>query len=285
MLVDLIRVQTADGIALDGIFQPSDVPGHPTLDAVCLIHGTGSNFYQSSLLEFLAERFLAEGIAVARVNTRGHDGISTAVTNRGGQRLGAAYEIVDDCRHDLLAWTEWLRQKVGSRVGLLGHSLGAVKCLYAAVHEPLLNPHLILAVSPPRLSYSGFCQGPRREEFLEAFHRAEALIQQGQPQALIEVKIPLPLIIAAAGFVEKYGPDERYNFVSLVRRLRCPTWFTFGSQEVADNVAFRGLPDEIEQQRGNRAPVNVLTIPGGDHFYTGVRPALWDQVALALRAR
>ena len=56
-------------------------------------------------------------------------------TARGGLRLGAAYETVDDCRFDLLAWVAWLRQHVGPRVALAGHSLGAVKCLYAAAHD------------------------------------------------------------------------------------------------------------------------------------------------------
>ena len=33
--------------------------------------------------------------------------MSTAATPKGGVRAGAAYEIVDDCRHDLAAWTDW----------------------------------------------------------------------------------------------------------------------------------------------------------------------------------
>src|SRR5205814_603670 len=104
--------------------------------------------------------------AVLRVNTRGHDGISTALGARGGVRLGAAFETVDDCRHDLAAWLDWARANVGPRVGLLGHSLGAVKCLYAAAQEPRLAPQRIIAVSPPRLSYSWFCASPQAAEFL-----------------------------------------------------------------------------------------------------------------------
>ena len=57
----------------------------------------------------------------------------------GGRRQGAA-EIMDDCRHDLAAWLDWLRQRVGPHVGLLGHSLGAVKCLYASAHDAGLAP-------------------------------------------------------------------------------------------------------------------------------------------------
>ena len=55
-----------------------------------------------------------------------------------GLRTGTseAYEVVDDCRHDLAAWLDWLKQLAGPRLGLLGHSLGAVKCLYAQANQP-----------------------------------------------------------------------------------------------------------------------------------------------------
>src|SRR5262245_46747409 len=136
MLVNLIQTTTRDGVRLDGMFQPAQVPPAVSVDAFCLVHGTGGNFYSSSLFEALGQRLLELGCGVLRVNTRGHDGISTAVTAQGGRRLGAAYEVVDDCRHDLAAWLDWLRQQAGPRVGLIGHSLGALKAIYTLAQEP-----------------------------------------------------------------------------------------------------------------------------------------------------
>ena len=120
MLVDLVQTTTRDGVRLNGILRTPPVSGPPAVafDAFCLIHGTGGNFYSSSLFDSLAERFLQLGCAVLRVNTRGHDVMSNAVTARGGRRLGAAYEVVDDCRHDVAAWIDWLKQRVGPRIGL-----------------------------------------------------------------------------------------------------------------------------------------------------------------------
>src|SRR5262249_13795541 len=153
--------------------------------------------------------FLELGVAVLRVNTRAHDAISTAVTNRGGRRLGAAYEVVDECRHDVAAWMDWLRQRSLPRIGLVGHSSGAVKGIYALANEPQLGATCLVALSPPRLSYSWFCECPQGPEFLEAFAKAEGYVASGQPLTLMEVKLPLPMVITAAGYVEKYGPDER----------------------------------------------------------------------------
>lgn len=276
MLIDLVQTTTRDGVRLDGSYQNPTVSGatRVPLDAVCLIHGTGGNFYGSTLFDDLGGRLLELGCGVLRVNTRGHDGISTAVTNRGGRRLGAAYEVVDDCRHDVAAWVDWLRQRVGARIGLIGHSLGAVKCLYALAHEPSLDASCVVALSPPRLSYSWFCTSPEGPQFLETYAAAERLVEQGQPAGLLDIRLPLPFVITAAGYVEKYGPDERYNYLRFLNGVRTPTLVTLGSLEVENNMAFRGAAEELQAMRDRHGQLTVQTVAGADHFYSGTRTEL-----------
>ena len=278
MLVDLVHTTTRDGVRLDGMLQMPSTSSTWPVAGLCFVHGTGGNFYASTLFDALAERCLQCGCAVLRVNTRGHDGISNAVTVKGGRRLGAAYEVVDDCRHDLLAWVDFLKERVGARVGLLGHSLGAVKCLYALAHEDTLSVERVVAVSPPRLSYSWFCGNPEGTAFLETYQRAESMVQAGQPTALLDVKLPLPFAIAAAGYVEKYGPDERYNYLRFLTSVRCPVLLTLGEIEVAGNMAFRGAPEAIAELGPRAGHVNVATITGADHFYSQARTELVDCV-------
>jgi alpha-beta hydrolase superfamily lysophospholipase len=286
MLVDLVQTTTRDGLRLDGIYQ-SPAPAAPAdlaVAAFCLVHGTGGNFYSSTLFDACAERLARLGCAVLRVNTRGHDGINTASTARGGRRQGAAYEVVDDCRHDLAAWIDWLSDRVGPRIGLIGHSLGAVKCFYALAQEPRPVVRCLVALSPPRLSYSWFAAGPQGGKFLETYTLAERCVREGRPAELLEVKLPLPLVITAAGYVEKYGPDERYNYLRFASGAACPTLITLGSVEVDGNMAFQGAPEELTRL-GQRYPhLQVELIDGADHFYTGVRPQMLDRVEAWLRA-
>ena len=91
-----------------------------------------------------AEAFTTAGVT----STCRRSSISTAVTPQGGKRAGAAYEIVDECRHDVAAWVAWLRQRIGPRIGLVGHSMGAVKALYAAAYEADIEAAVIIAISP-----------------------------------------------------------------------------------------------------------------------------------------
>jgi pimeloyl-ACP methyl ester carboxylesterase len=279
MLVDLTHTTTRDGVRLDGAFQAAAKP-HAAFDAAVCVHGTGSNFYSSTLFDAFAERLLSLGISVLRVNTRGHDLMSTASTTRGGRRLGAAYEVLDDCRHDLAAWVAWLKDQQRSRIVLIGHSSGAVKCLYSQAHEPDDAVRAVVAVSPPRLSHGWFAQSDKAAAFLNTYQQAQALVAAGEPDALLDVTLPLPFVATAAGYVEKYGPDERYNYLTFLGRVRCPVLVTLGDKEVEGNVAFRGAPAMIAEV----APrARVASVAGADHFYTGVREALLAHLEAWLR--
>ena len=284
MHIDHVRTITRDGIHLDGSFQssPATASGFP-LDAICLIHGTGGNFYNSTLFDAFAERFLELGCSVLRVNTPGHDGISTAVTATGGRRLGAAYEIVDECRYDLMAWIDWLKQRAGPQIALIGHSLGAVKSLYTLAHEPSLAVRCVVAISPPRLSYSWFCSSPEGPQFLQTYTVAEKLVEGRNPAALLEVKLPLPFVITAAGYVEKYGPDERYNYLKFLPGVPSPMLITLGGVEVENNMAFQGPPEAIAALTSRSRQLSVATIAGADHFYSGCRADLLGVVEAWLR--
>ena len=284
MPVDLVQTTTLDGVRLDGVLEApiNGTTADLSVDALCFVHGTGGNFYSSTLFDSFRQFFLTPGCAVLALD-RGHDLMNNTATARGGRRLGAAYELVDECRHDLAAWIEWLRQHVGPRIGLVGHSLGAVKCLYALAQEPRLGAACVAALSPPRLSYSWFCSDPEGEQFLETYRLAAQHVENGQPGTLLDVKLPLPFVVTAAGYVEKYGPDERYNYLHFLASMPCPTLLTFGSVEMENNMAFRGAPEAVAQLGDRSGHWTVETITGADHFYSGVRPALVTRVESWLR--
>ena len=70
--VELVRATTEDLVRLEGALQTAVVDsGSPQqLDAMILLHGVGSNFYGSMLMESLAGALVQMGISALRVNTR-----------------------------------------------------------------------------------------------------------------------------------------------------------------------------------------------------------------------
>jgi pimeloyl-ACP methyl ester carboxylesterase len=266
-----------DGFRLHGVlYEPPPGQGPATfgLDAILCLHGTGSNFYSSSLWAGLIPHLLEWNAAVLAVNTRGHDGVSTAHGNLQRRLQGSAFEIVDECRFDVAGWVSWLNRHGYARIALLGHSLGALKALYSQAVEPQPAVRCIMAVSPPRLSHSYFRSSPRGPGFIEEYSRAEALVAADQGQTLIETRFPLPYIVTAAGYIDKYGPAERYNLLNFVASVNCPMLFSYGSVEVQQGIAFRGMPEELESLSEAGLPLEVALIAGADHVYSGTHTEL-----------
>lgn len=274
--MELVTFTASDGVELQGWLQsPVNAKTQLAVDALLFLHGAAGNFYGSSLLRGLSPALLDAGVSVFAINTRGHDLATSLRTPRGGQRGGAAFEIVDDCRHDARGAVDALVARGLRRVALAGHSLGAIKSLYAQAFAPHDAVKFVLAVSPACLSFDLFSAGPRRDEFRDIVARAEALVAAGRPLELMDVTLPLPLLITAAGYLDKYGPSERYNLLKFAGRVPCPTLFTFGSQELTSgNAAFSGLDAAIRQLAASASSIDVEVVAGADHFYSGHTPRL-----------
>jgi len=279
--VELVEVQTSDGLRLNGALHlPAESDPRHRIDAVLFLHGTGSNFYGARLTRGLTPAMLSWGSAVLAVNTRGHDLVSVASGTSGPRLQGAAYEMVGDCVNDIEAWLQWLGERGYTRVALVGHSLGAVKAVYAMAEQPTASVACMMAISPPRLSYAHFSASAQSGQFLAEYARADQLLAAGEGNSLIEVRFPLPYVITAAGYVDKYGPGERYNVLNLVDRLPCPTLFTYGTVELRQNVAFAGMPELLEARRGSESspervsPIEVAVVADADHVYSGVHAEL-----------
>lgn len=272
MLVELVRTTTPDGLRLDGalVVPSGSQPPVVAVDAFLFLHGVGGTFYGGSLFQALQSSFLDLGSAVLRVNTRGHGSVTMIATTSGAGRYGAALEVVDECRHDVRAWVDWLVERGYGRIGLVGHSLGAIKSVYATALEPHPNVACVLAASPPRLSYAAFQHGPGAAEHFASLAAARQHLADGQPDALFTASFPFPMLISAATYLDKYGPEERYHFLPYVDRLTAPTLFTYGQVELeTGGVAFAGLPEAIRAAASGVTAVRVATVAGADHFYTG----------------
>ena len=270
MSFDLIRTKTADGVLLDGSLQSSEVVDASSRSTVwLLVHGTGSNFYSGGVLQSFAEQLVHNGHSVARINTRGHDIISSLPGSRSALSGGAAFESIADCVHDLRAWVDELVRRDFSRVVLVGHSMGGVKAIFSQAHDP--HPHVVavVGVSPPRFCHAEWQSSPQATPFREHFCRATELVASGQGDELIRVEQPLPLWLTAAGFLAKYGPHDDYDFVPLLSRLTCPTLLIVGTASVESSPAFASVPEAVQQLQGAQPHLELRLVPGANTGYSG----------------
>lgn len=264
---ELCRAVTPDGLPLEGISLP---PAKPAPDrfvsAFLLVHGTGSHFYAAGVLERFSEQASRAGFAVLRINTRGHD----LITRIKGRHFGSAYETVSDCRLDLAAWIPFLLEGGHNRIGLVGHSMGAVKAIYAQALDRHPAVRCVIALSPPRFCHARLMENPAFGEFRDDYERAKDLVEQGNPQQLMTVRQPLPLLLTAEGFLAKYGPHDDYDYFKYLPRLSCPGLILIGTKSVQASPAFAGVPEELHDllAKHPESPVTYELIEGADTAYS-----------------
>lgn len=285
MLVDLVRTTTPDGMRLDGALHAASGAPASAFDLAICLHGVQSNFYSSALIEALVPALTALGMAVVRVNTRGHDSVATASSKTGRSWQGAAFEVIDECRLDVLGWLTWAQQHGFARVLLLGHSLGALKCLYVAAHETLASVAAVAAISPPRLSYDRFVEGPANDRFFESLVVAEDMLDQYGPDALFQAKFPFPLFITAGGYLDKYGPGERYNLLRFLEWIDRPTLMVFAGEELESSPAFIDIRKDIAALELPHERFRVVAIDDADHHYSRQHAALGGAIVEWLLAQ
>ena len=262
MIVDLLTLTSADGLSLDGAFfepAPGVSPKGP-VDAMLLIHGSGGNFYRTAT-KAMAEDLRNQGYACLAINTKGHD---TVWSPQGsGEYYGNALEILDNSRHDLAAGIDYLWAKGYRNIGLLGHSMGAVKVGYYAATEDDDRLVTVIPISPVRLSYSYYMESDDAEEFKSIIERADQMEAEDRAQELMELRFPIAQMFSAASYLDKHGPGERYNLVDLSPRIKVPMLVMGG--ELETHTRLRDCPQDMVTAAVNSPRAEYVIIPGGNH--------------------
>ena len=108
--------------------------------------------------------------------------------------------------------------------------------------------------------------------------QAQQHIDRGHPDALIDTAYPIPLLVTAKVFMEKYGPQETYDILRHIPKVQCPLLIMVGTAEAQTMMAFQGLPPLLEKLAGTVDNLTFASIPGTDHAYTHQRGYVWGVV-------
>jgi dienelactone hydrolase len=285
MSVELVSVRTTDGVRLDGSWQRPSSPGRSEfpVDVMLLHHGVAGNFYGPSPFDDFAPWLAKAGCAAIRVNNRGHDPVSQASLNGQRVKIGSAYEIIDDCRADWDAWIEFAQKCGYERIGIWGHSLGATKSIYHAATENDYRVQCVIAASPPRFSYRHYAGTENWGEvkdigskFKETYNIAKGHIDDGHPEQLIQVEYPVPLLVSAATYADKYGPGAQYDILKHIPVISMPLLSVIGTTEPLGEFPFLGLPEEMQKLAAEFDHFTFEYVEGANHFYTDHRAEVWE---------
>lgn len=279
--MEIVTVITSDQLRLHGCYLPATAANRVSaakgaVDGAVLVHGIGGNFYSSRLLFHFANTLRDLGISAVIINTRGHDMINLSTWQGRAQSVGAAFENVDHCRFDLAAWVEFLVKRGHDHILLFGHSLGAIKSLYVAAFQPPNQVAAVIGLSPTRLSYSRMLQTPSGHLFHDTFSQCQQLVAEGKGQNPILVRFPVTTWMSPQAYVDKYGPEEKYNWLRFFQQITIPTKLLFGQKELQKDAAFEGLSEELPDLSRTLTHIDIDIVSQADHFYTSQYSAVDD---------
>ena len=109
--------------------------------------------------------------------------------------------------------------------------------------------------------------GPQSAAFVESMLTAQQMADRGESNMLFQAKFPVPIVISAATYLDKYGPRSRYDILQFAPRVLCPVLFVYGGDELENGgIAFAGLPKAITELSWS-SPPPIEIIPEANHFY------------------
>ncbi|MCL6646860.1 MAG: alpha/beta hydrolase [Chloroflexi bacterium] len=265
MKLEVVPLVTEDGVQIFGGFWEPRAPWPGgAVAAWLLLPGIGGSFYSQVQGPF-ASAFADAGYPVLTLSTRGHD---LAWVNRpNGKLYGSAAEVIHEASWDIRAALAELERRGFRHVGLLGHSMGAIKGSYFLAQGGDPRVVAFAQVSGPRIGRSRWEASPQRETLAREVQRAQELSAAGRAEELLLFEsLQGRSYFTPRAFLDR-NADDRYDTLALAGGITVPTIFLRGSAE--RELIPDGLLEAFQAAAIQAQPSAIATIEGADHFYTG----------------
>jgi hypothetical protein len=94
----------------------------------------------------------------------------------------------------------------------------------------------------------------------------------------MRIQFPFSTLMAAQAYVDKYGPDNRFDWLGYISKIEVPSLVLFGELELDENPAFEGLREELQQKLQGHRAITWEEVPRADHFYSATVLAACDRL-------
>ncbi|MFO7554267.1 MAG: alpha/beta fold hydrolase [Desulfobacterales bacterium] len=248
--IDLVRLQTDDGIILTGILRKPRMPKSNT--CVVLIHGYSGNFY-SGIMEFLPEALTDRGYTTLAINMRDHD------RDPKSSRF-------EENRYDIAVAVNKMAQLDCKSIFLYGHSMGTNRVLYylAATQDPRIKGVLLTGPPGNLFEWNASLFGP--ETANKVLRQAQDLVAGGKGDQWMLMNLgPLGKALYTANHVVSLrGPESVSDPYKNISRISKPILIVHG---LDDRLANPDMADRLKNSAPPKTNVSVIKIPGANHRF------------------
>lgn len=283
------HIWTKDNLRLMG----THYPGRST--CVLEVHGMSGNFIENYYAHVLGEKLAAAGFGFMYGHNRGYchmNGIPAKPIrpeNNGysSTRLGAMYELFEDCPKDISAWIAKVKELGYSKIILLGHSLGCNKTIYYMYKHQDPDVSGVILASPPDMV--GLVELERYQpNHAELLKEAQQLVASGKPRQLLSSDIwDGEYILSAQTYLSLFqegGPADNLPVnrnPEVFEQLAIIKQPILGIMGVHDDIEIRNLHDDmalIKSKATACKDFEVRFVNGANHDYQNREEEFADTV-------
>jgi pimeloyl-ACP methyl ester carboxylesterase len=265
---ELVRVQTADGVQLEGAFRPAAPPSEI---GALLVHGFGGSF-RSGVPASLGSALAQRGVSSLALNMRDHGCCTYAA-------------LFEDSVSDIGAGARFLHERGASRIVLIGHSLGVNRVAYyqAQLVDPAIRGLVLLAGVGNAHQVAVLAGGRATVELLD--EAARRIAENDRADELMEVPFgplgpPGRYLFTPRSLISHGGPSTNSDYFKWLPEIEPPLLMVHAT---ADVFSFVQRPALAKQSAVRSARADIVYIEGADHEFSQHGAALAEVVARWLR--
>jgi alpha-beta hydrolase superfamily lysophospholipase len=262
----LIEYTTPDGLSLDGqLF----ISKKGNKKVVIHEHGMHSNFFNGSMIKEMAQRLKGSDYDFFSTNNRGFGISSRFFFKEKKKSIGTAFEIFEECIHDIEGAIETMKKLGYTDVVLSGQSTGCQKVTYyqGEKKNPIVKGVILLS---PTDDYN-FRKTSLGKKFFFAYTGAKIMVATGMGNNILPHWASKHSAMRFLSYTDPKNVEAQlFNYsgeMKHLREIKCPILALFGTEEnhLGDKSTKEML--QILREKSNSRLLVTKEIEGDNHEF------------------
>lgn len=271
----IVTTKSTDGIQYKGLItEPPNPKG-----IIIHIHGMAGSVVLNSYYQPMHEKYSEDGWAFLTGEHRGTGSITQLISNDTVQNIGNAFEIFEDCIHDIQGWVNYAKSLGYKNIWLQAHSLGPSKTAYYMSQTQSADVTGLIWISPSDMvGLVHDSSGIKQHEKL--LSEALELVKNGKPKQILSDVLWGDTILSAQSYLSFFGEgakDAIFNYGnsdlgwSVVNSIQVPVLAITGTKD--DGVvpvmdAYKAM-ELLESQLIASPRKETVVYNGAEHNFNG----------------
>lgn len=272
----IVTTKSTDGIYYRGILSEADNPK----GIIIHIHGMSGSPIQETYYETMYEEYPKAGWSFLASDHRGTGSITQFDSEKGETlNIGNAFEIFEDCIHDIQGFINFAKESGYKRIWLQAHSLGPSKTAYYMNQIKSTDVEGLIWISPSDMV--GLVHDPIGiKDHEKLLPEAKKLVEENKPKQLLSNYLWEGVMLSSQSYLSFFGENAKdaiFNYhnpelgFEVVNSINVPVLALTGTKDdgispvIDPHMAMQMLEKELK----NSQSMKTIVYENAEHSFIG----------------